>query len=160
MKGTSTSVFHENNLFKVFYTRWTKWSFLFQNSHIRLYIHLKDITTRDSLKLRLKQSCAFLRWNLQRRTTSNQRYNVRQRRNNVVIFDVEFHNVRQSRNSVVEMTIFKKNKKKIISSWMHWIQSFNYYFIILLTLLPILSGIYLRIFAKPHKILKYWIARA
>ena len=103
MKTIYSKIFTQDGQSGVFYSK---------NSHIRLYIHLKDITTRNNLKLRLKQRCVFLRWNLQRRTTSNQRYNVRQRRNNVVIFNVEFHNVRQSRNSVVEMTIFKKNKKK------------------------------------------------
>ena len=37
--------------------------------------------------------------------------NVRQRRNNVVIFDVEFHNVGKRRNNVVKMTSSKENKK-------------------------------------------------
>ena len=37
--------------------------------------------------------------------------NRRQRRNNVAIFNVEFHNVDQRQNNVVNMTIFKKLKK-------------------------------------------------
>ena len=40
--------------------------------------------------------------------------NVRQRRNNVVIFNVEFYNVGKRRNNVVKMTASKKNKKKFI----------------------------------------------
>ena len=38
--------------------------------------------------------------------------NVRQRRNNVVIFHVEFHNIGQRWNNVVKTTISKKNQKK------------------------------------------------
>ena len=38
--------------------------------------------------------------------------NVRQRRNNVVIFNVEFYNVGKRQNNVVKMTTSKKNKKK------------------------------------------------
>ena len=37
--------------------------------------------------------------------------NVRQRRNNVVIFNVEFYNVCKRRNNAVKMTTSKKNKK-------------------------------------------------
>ena len=37
---------------------------------------------------------------------------VRQRRNNVTIFDVEFY-VGKRRNNVVKMTASKKNKKKL-----------------------------------------------
>ena len=37
---------------------------------------------------------------------------VKQRRNNIVIFSVEFHNVGKPRNKVVKMTISKKNKNK------------------------------------------------
>ena len=37
--------------------------------------------------------------------------NIRQRRNNVVLLNVEFHNVGQRRKNVVEMTVFKKNQK-------------------------------------------------
>ena len=41
--------------------------------------------------------------------------NVRQRRNNVVIFNVEFYNVGKRQNNVVKMTTSKKNNnnKKI-----------------------------------------------
>ena len=35
---------------------------------------------------------------------------VRQRRNNVVIFNVEFYNVGKRRNNVLKMTISKQNK--------------------------------------------------
>ena len=41
----------------------------------------------------------------------NDNINVRQRRNNVVIFNVEFHNIDQRRNNVVNMTICKKLKR-------------------------------------------------
>ena len=37
--------------------------------------------------------------------------NVRQRRNNVVTFNVEFYNVGKRRNNVVKMNASKKNKK-------------------------------------------------
>ena len=37
--------------------------------------------------------------------------NVRQRRNNVVIFNVKFYNVGEGRNNVVKMTASKKTKK-------------------------------------------------
>ena len=40
--------------------------------------------------------------------------NVRQRRNNVVIFKVQFYNVGKRWNNVVKMTTSKKNKKKLI----------------------------------------------
>ena len=36
--------------------------------------------------------------------------NVKQRRNNVVIFNVQFYNVGKRRNNVVKMTISKKKK--------------------------------------------------
>ena len=40
--------------------------------------------------------------------------NASQRRNNVVIFNVDFHNVGKRRNNVVKMTISKKkNKRKL-----------------------------------------------
>ena len=88
--------------------------------------------------------------------------NVRQRRNNVVIFNVEFHNVGKRRNNVVKMTISKKSKK-IISNRIHSIQSFNYYFIIFFTLLPMLRGICRKVLANTRKFLKvdekYCIAR-
>ena len=37
--------------------------------------------------------------------------NIRQRGNNVVIFNVKFYNVVKRRNNVVKMTSSKKNKK-------------------------------------------------
>ena len=37
--------------------------------------------------------------------------NVRQRRENVFIFNVEFYNVGKRRNKVVKMTTSKKNKR-------------------------------------------------
>ena len=80
--------------------------------------------------------------------------NVRQRRNNVVLFNFEFYNIGQCGNNVVKMTISKKNKKNHFKL-IHWIQSFNCYFIILFTLLPILRGIYWKILAKPQK-LRSW----
>ena len=52
------------------------------------------------------------------------KYKVRQRRNIVFIFNVEFHNVGKRRNNVVKITISKKNNKKNISSRIHGIQSF------------------------------------
>ena len=87
--------------------------------------------------------------------------NVRQRQNNVVIFNVEFYNVRKRRDNVVKITVSKKNKKKIISNRIHGIQILNFYFLIF-TFLPMLKGIS-RIDAKPRKFLKdyekYCIAR-
>ena len=74
--------------------------------------------------------------------------NNRKRRNNVVLSNVDIYNVVLRGNNVVKMTISKKTKKiKLI----HWTQSFNRYFIILFTLLPILRGICWRIIAKPQK---------
>ena len=40
--------------------------------------------------------------------------NVKQRRNNVVILNVDFYNVGKRWNNVVKMTASKKNKKKLI----------------------------------------------
>ena len=129
-----------------------------------------DVATWDNVKSTLKQRCVFQSWNLQHRTTSHQRcvfqrwYEQRwQCRNNVVIFSVEFHNVGKRQNNVVNMTIFKKNKNKNISNRIHEIQSFNYYFIIFFSLLPMLRRIYRRVLAKSRKFLKdhekYCIAR-
>ena len=88
--------------------------------------------------------------------------NVRQRRNNVVIFNVGFHNVGKRRNNVVKMSISKENKKKI-SNRILGVQSFNRYFIIFFTSLPMLREICRRVLAKPRKFLKdhgkYCIAR-
>ena len=38
--------------------------------------------------------------------------NVRQRRNNFVIFNVEFHNFEQRRKNIANMIIYKKIKNK------------------------------------------------
>ena len=88
--------------------------------------------------------------------------NVRRSRNNVVIFNVQFYNVGKSRNNVVKMTISKNNKTNI-SNRMHEIQSFNCYFIIFFTLLPMLRGIWRRVLTRPRKFFKdherYYIAR-
>ena len=61
-------------------------------------------------------------------------------------------NVDQCRNNVGKMTISKKNKKKkkIISNRIYWIQSFNCYFRVFFTLLPILGGMCWKILAKLH----------
>ena len=93
-----------------------------------------NVTTWGNVKSTLKQRCVFPCWNLQRRI--NDVYfnvdinNVRQRRNNVVIFNVEFH----------ETTLWKwtslKRTKKIISNRLDGIQSFNSYFIIFLLYSP------------------------
>ena len=64
--------------------------------------------------------------------------NVRQRRNHVVILNVDMNNAGKRQNNVVKMSIFKK-KKQIISNRIHEIRSFNYYFRIFFTLLPMLS---------------------
>ena len=50
---------------------------------------------------------------------------------------------------------FPKRTKKNHFKLIHWIQSFNCYFIILFALLPILRGIYWRILAQPQK-LRSW----
>ena len=106
-----------------------------------------------------------------RGTTSNQRwnnvvylnvgiYNVEQRRINVVLcpfvfFNVEFYNVGQHGNNSVKIAISKKNEKKNHFKLIHWIQSFNCYFMIFFTLLPILRGICWRILAKTQE-LRLW----
>ena len=67
----------------------------------------------------------------------------------------------------VETTLWKwpfiKTTKQIISNKMHGIQTFNYYFVILFTLLPMLRGICWRVLARPRKFFKdrerYCIAR-
>ena len=43
--------------------------------------------------------------------------NVSQYRNNFVIFKVKFHNVDERRNNVVNMTMFKKLKKRKKYFW-------------------------------------------
>ena len=40
-------------------------------------------------------------------------YNVRQRQNSVVIFNVDFHDVGKRRNHIANMTIWKKNEASI-----------------------------------------------
>ena len=46
--------------------------------------------------------------------------NVRQRRNNFVIFNVEFHNFEQRRKNIANMIIYKKikNKPRIKRKWL------------------------------------------
>ena len=51
---------------------------------------------------------------------------------------------------------FPKKTKKIISNRIHRIRSFNYYFIIFLTLLLMLSWICPRVLAGPQKLFKYY----
>ena len=90
--------------------------------------------------------------------------NIRQRWNNVVIFNIEFHNVGKNRKMLWKWMFPKRTKKKKdILNWIHGIQSFNYYFIIFFTLLPVLIGICRRVLVKPRKLLKdhdeYCIAR-
>ena len=80
--------------------------------------------------------------------------NVRQCRNSDVLFKVKFYNVGQRANNVVKITIAKMNKKNHFKL-IHWIQSFNCYFIILFTLLLILRAICWRILAKSQK-LRSW----
>ena len=91
------------------------------------------------------QRCAFQRWCKQRQTTSKQR--------------CLFHRRVLQRWSIskqrCENDHFQKEQKKIISNWIHWIQSFNCYFIIFFTLPLILWGICKRILAKPQK-LRSW----
>ena len=85
--------------------------------------------------------------------------NVRQRRKKVVIFNVLFYNV--------ETTLWKwpylKRTKQIISNRIHGIQSFNCYFIIFITFLPMLRGICRSVLVRPWKFFKdherYCIAR-
>ena len=111
-------------------------------------------------------------WLIRRRDVGQRRINVvyfndyissvRKLRNSFVTFNVEFNNVGKRQNNIVKMTIFKKNKT-IILNRIHAIQSFNYYFIIFFTLLPMIRGICRRVLAKSQKFLqaheKYCIAR-
>ena len=80
--------------------------------------------------------------------------NVRQRRNHVVILNVDMNNAGKRQNNAVKMSIFKK-KKQIISNRIHKIRTFNYYFRIFFTLLPIVSWICRRVLARPRKFFKY-----
>ena len=112
----------------------------------------------------------------QRPTTSNQcwnkflyvkvgnfnvhRNNVRQCRNNVVIFNVDLHNVGKHWNNVVNMTIWKKQtprqiqnkvlelQRKIIWTWYTALRIF-------FTLFSIFTGICRRTLAKARKLFKY-----
>ena len=107
-----------------------------------------------------------------RGATSNQRwnnvvyfnvemYNVEQRRINIVYFNVDINNVRQRQTNVFLLPT--SNKKKVIIIWIHWIQNFNDYLIILFTLVAVLKGISWRTLAKLQKFfkdhVKYCIAR-
>ena len=83
--------------------------------------------------------------------------NVRQNRNNVVLFNFEFYSVGQPGSTVVKIAISKKNdnNNKKSLQFNNWIRSFNCYFLISFTLLPILRRICWRILAKPQ-ILSSW----
>ena len=63
-----------------------------------------DVAASRNVKSMLKQHCISQRWNLQCSTTLIERYveltYVRKRRNNVVIFNVDFHNAGQRRNKI------------------------------------------------------------
>ena len=65
-----------------------------------LFLGWYDVATSHNVKSTLKQrfACQRQRWT----------DNVRQRRNNVVMFNVDFHNVGQRRTNVANMTIWKK----------------------------------------------------
>ena len=83
-------------------------------------------------------------------------FNVRQRQNNVVIFNVDFHNVGQRRNNVANMTIWKKIKCRFKNKIIFLIfkeyagpKIFK----------SILRGICKRIFTEPHKFLKHRITK-
>ena len=78
-----------------------------------------DIVTWGNVKTTFKQRCVFQCWHLQCRTTSNQHLhfivdmnNVRQSRNNVFVFNFEFHSVGKRQNNVVKMTTSKRNNNK------------------------------------------------
>ena len=120
-----------------------------------------DVTAWGNVKSTLEQRCVFQRWNLQRRTTLNQccvfqRW-YKQRRNNVVIFNVDMSNNGKRRNNIVLWKWpFLKRTKQIISNRILGIRSFNYYFIIFFTLLPMLSWICRRVLARPRKFFKYY----
>ena len=135
----------------------------------------------------LFQRCLLVGTTSRRGTTSDQRWN------NVVYFNVGICNVEStlcistliwttldnveatlsfSTSSFttlvnVETTLWKwpflKITKQIISNKIHGSQSFNYYFIILFTLLPMLRGLCWRVLARLRKLFKdherYCIAR-
>ena len=115
--------------------------------------------TWDNVRSRLKQRCVFQRWNLQRQTTSNQHcvfqswYEQRWTTSKQPChFQRRVLQCWASRSNVMKIT----TSKKII-------KSFNYYFIIFLTVLLMLRWICWRINAKPPDFLKnhekYCIAR-
>ena len=84
-----------------------------------LFLGWYDVATSHNVKSTLKQRCVRQRW-----TTSNQRCTFQrwfeQRRNNVVIFNLDFHNVGQRWNNVVNMKIWKKKKKLSLDSKVKW----------------------------------------
>ena len=87
--------------------------------------------------------------------------NVRQRRNNIVIFNVNFHNVGQRQNNVANMTIWKKISLHSTAKQYFW-ASRNILDSKSSSILPILRGICKIIFVEPQKFLKhqiYWIAK-
>ena len=55
--------------------------------------------------------------------------NVRQGRNNVVALNVEFNVGQRQNNKTTTLwkSLFPKRAKKVISNWIHWIQSFNHF---------------------------------
>ena len=111
-----------------------------------------DVTTWYNLKSTLKQRCVFQRSILQSRINvvyfNVDMSNIRHCRNNVVLFSFEFHNFSQRGNNVLKMTISERNRKKIISDYIHWIRSFYRFFITFFTLHPTLRRLCWMIFAK------------
>ena len=95
------------------------------------------ISTFDFTKS--NQRCVFQRCDMS---------NIRHCRNNVVLFNFEFHNFSQRGNNVLKMTISERNRKKIISDYIHWIRSFYRFFITFFTLHPTLRRLCWMIFAK------------
>ena len=77
--------------------------------------------------------------------------NVKQHRNNVEMFNVEFHNA----DPPFELFELQKRikERKENWNWIHKTASLDYYFKLLLTLLPTLRETWRRIFAKPRKFL-------
>ena len=115
------------------------------------------LTTWGNVKSTFEQRCVCQRWNLQRPTTSNQRFWIHFYADMNVQKTLSFSTSSFTNLSNVETTLWKwpfpKGRKKLISNWMHWIQSFNYCFI-LFTLLAISRGTWWRIPAKPQKFFK------
>ena len=75
-------------------------------------------------------------WLIRRRNVGKRQINVE-----TMYFNVDINNVRQRRNNVAILNVDmnKLKKIKIISNRIYKIRSFNYYFIIFFTLLPMLS---------------------